>query len=276
MQAFLYAVLDDASRLVPHAEFYSHQGLDAFLDCLRQAVAARGVPIRLYVDNAKVFRSAQLARIAASIGILVTHTPPYQPQGRGKIERFFRSLREQLLANLDPRRTLSLQELNQRLWAWIEQVYHCSQHGGLGTTPLLRWQRDIEHIRQLPPSTDLRRLFFYRLNRLVRRDSTFRLRGQFYETPSALEGETIEVRFDPLDLSEVEIYFRGEAQGRARPVDAVVNAQLPSIKSAPAAPPEPTGINFVELLVQKPQPLPPRKEHDQDTEDKEKPDQDKE
>jgi putative transposase len=250
MQVFLYAVLDDASRLIPHAEFYPHQGLDAFLDCLRQAVAARGLCTRLYVDNAKVFRSLQLARIAASLGILVTHTPPYQPQGRGKVERWFRSVREQLLTNLDPRRTLSLGELNQRLWAWIEQVYHGSEHSGLGTTPLLRWQRDIQQIRQLPPSTDLRRLFFYRLNRVVRRDSTFLLRGHFYEAPSHFAGQTIEARFDPLDLSPVEIYFQGEAQGLARVVDAVVNAQLPSAKPSPSPAPQPTGINFVELLQQ--------------------------
>jgi putative transposase len=251
MQAFLYAVLDDASRLVPHAQFYPHQGLDAFLDCLRQAVAARGLCTRLYVDNAKVYRSSQLARIAASIGILITHTPPYQPQGRGKIERFFRSLRQQFLANLDPQRTLSFEELNQRLWVWIEQVYHRCEHSGLGTTPLLRWQRDIEQVRQLPPATDLRRLFFYRLNRVVRRDSTFMLRGRFYEVPPQFAGQTIEVRFDPLDLSQVEIYFAGEAQAVARPVDAVVNALLPSRKSLPAPAPEPTGINFVELLEKK-------------------------
>lgn len=269
IQAFLYAVLDDASRLVPHAEFYLHQGLDAFLDCLRQAVAARGVPIRLYVDNAKVFRSSQLARIAASIGILITHTPPYQPQGRGKVERYFRSVREQFLANLDPQRTFSLEELNQRLWAWIEQVYHRSEHSGVGTTPLLRWQRDIEHVRQLPPSTDLRRLFFYRLNRLVRRDSTFMLRGHFFEAPPELTGETIEVRFDPLDLSQVEIYFRGEAHALARPVDAVVNAQLPSGKLAPAPAPKATGINFVELLQHKSQPSSPDQEYDKDEDKKE-------
>jgi hypothetical protein len=226
MQVFLYAILDDASRLIPHAQFYTHQGLDAFLDCLHQSVAARGLPTRLYVDNAKVYRSQQLARIAASIGILITHTPPYQPEGRGKVERFFRSSREQFLANLDPRRTLSLQELNERLWAWIEQSYHRSEHGGLGTTPLLRWQRDIEHIRQLPPATDLRRLFFYRLNRLVRRDSTFLLHGHFYEAPPQFAGQTIEARLDPLDLSQVEIYFQGQAHGLARIVDAVVNAQL--------------------------------------------------
>lgn len=251
MQAFLYAILDDASRLVPHAEFYAQQGLDAFLDCLRHGVSARGIPVYLYVDNGKVFRSTQLARIAASLGILIIHTPPYQPEGRGKIERFFRSVREQFLANLDPQRTLTLLELNECLWVWIEQVYHVSEHSGVGSTPLLRWQRDIERIRQLSPSSDLRRLFFYRLNRLVRRDSTFLLRGQFYEAPSHLVGKTIEVRFDPLDLSQVEIYFQGQAQGLARLVDAVVNAKLPSFKRAPSPSPKPTGISFVELLQQK-------------------------
>ncbi len=251
MQAFLYAILDDASRLIPHAQFYVHQGLDAFLDCLRQAVAARGVPLRLYVDNAKVYRSQQLARIAASVGILITHTPPYQPEGRGKIERYFRSVREQFLANLDRKQTLSLQELNERLWAWIDQAYHCGEHSGLGTTPLVRWQRDIEHIRQLPPATDLRRLFFYRCDRLVRRDSTFLLQQRFYEAPPQLAGQTVEVRFDPLDPSCIEIYFQGQAQGMARVVDPVINAQLPSAKPSPSPAPEPTGINFVELLQQK-------------------------
>jgi putative transposase len=75
MQVFLQATLDDASRLVPHAQFYPDQGLDSFLDCLRQAVAAPGLPVRLYLDNAKVYRSPQLARFAGSLGIVIVHTP---------------------------------------------------------------------------------------------------------------------------------------------------------------------------------------------------------
>jgi len=248
MQAFLYAILDDASRLVPHAQFYSSQGLDALLDCLRQAVAARGVPVRLYVDNGKVFHSQQLARLAASLGILVVHTPPYEPQGRGKIERWFRGVREQFLANCNPKEVVTLEDLNSRLWVWIQTAYHRSVHSALDSTPLARWQRDIEHIRQLPPSTDLHRLFFYRLNRRVRRDSTFLLQNHFYEAPTDLVGQNIEVRFDPLDAAQVDIYFQGALQGRARLVDAITNSQLPRPKAPQYAPARPTGINYIELL----------------------------
>ena len=251
MQVFLHAILDDASRLIPHAQFYPNQGLDACLDCLRQAIASRGVPVRLYIDNAKIYRSQQLARIAASLGILIVHTPPYQPEGRGKIERYFRTVRDQFLTNLDRKQSLSLEQLNERYWAWLENVYHRSEHSALGSTPLLRWQRDIEQIRQLPPATDLRRLFFYRLHRRIRRDCTFLLHNQYYEAPPQLTGETVEVRFDPLDAAEVEIHFQGKLQGSARLVDPVINAGLPPVKRSPTAEPEPTGINFVELLKQK-------------------------
>jgi putative transposase len=229
-QVFLQATLDDASRLIPHAQFYPDQGLDSFLDCLRQGIAARGIPSRLYLDNAKIYRSPQLARIAASIGILIVHTPPYQPEGRGKIERYFRSVREAFLADLDPKTSLSLEQLNERLWHWIDTVYHRTAHSALQTTPLLRWQRDVEHVRQLPPATDLRRLFFHRVDRVVRRDSTFLLHNRFFEAPPHLAGKRIEVRFDPLDLNQLEIYYEGKSQGAARLVDAVINAQLPSAK----------------------------------------------
>ena len=224
-QVFLQATLDDASRLIPHAQFYPNQGLDMFLDCLRQAISARGIPTRLYMDNAKIYRSPQLARIAASIGILIIHTPPYQPEGRGKIERFFRSVREQFLADLDPKALLSLDQLNERLWHWLDTVYHRREHSSLQTTPLLRWQRDIAQVRQLPPATDMRRLFFHRADRLVRRDSTFQLRNRFFEAPPQLAGKKIEARFDPLDLTHVEIYCDGKPEGVARLVDAVVNGR---------------------------------------------------
>ena len=94
----------------------------------------------------------------------------------------------------------------------------------------MRWQRDIERIRQPPPATDLRRLFLHRVNRLVRRDSTFLLKNRFFEAPPHLAGKQIEARFDPLDPTQLEIYWEGPTQGVARPVDTVVNGQLPRPK----------------------------------------------
>jgi transposase InsO family protein len=252
-QGMLYAILDDASRLIPHAQFYADEGLESLLDCLRQGVAARGIPVRLYVDNGKVYRSAQLARIAATLGILIVHTPPYQPEGRGKIERFFRSVREQFLASLDLKQVTSMSDLNARLDSWLQSAYHRTPHGGLSanTTPLQRWQRDIERVRQLPPASDVRRLFFYRLDRVVRRDSTFLLQKRFYEAPAHLAGQKVEVRYDPIDSAEVDVFSGGLFQGAARLADPIANGLWIAPQSAPAPVPEPTGINYVELLHQK-------------------------
>jgi hypothetical protein len=99
----------------------------------------------------------------------------------------------------------------------------------------MRSQKDIDHVRPLPPGADLRRLFFHRLDRLVRRDSTFLLHGRLYEAPAPLAGRMVEVRFDPVDEGgAVEVWFEGKLQASARPLDAVVNGQLPFTK--PAAP----------------------------------------
>jgi putative transposase len=146
---------------------------------------------------------------------------------------------------------LGMEDLNARLDAWIQTAYHRSLHGGLDTTPLLRWQRDIERVRQLPPATDVRRLFFYRLDRVVRRDSTFLLQKRFYEAPAHLATHKVEVRFDPMDPSQADIYSGGIFQGAARLVDPVANGLWLAAKPEPPAPPQPTGINYVELLHQR-------------------------
>ena len=78
----------------------------------------------------------------------------------------------------------TLEDLNSRFQVWLDSVYHRVEHGALETTPLQRWQRDIEQIRQVLPSTDLRRLFSYRLDRLVRRDSTFLVHRRFTLAPT--------------------------------------------------------------------------------------------
>jgi hypothetical protein len=164
------------------------------------------------------------------------------------VERWFRSVREQFLENLDRKQALTLDALNTRLWAWIESDYHRCTHGSLDTTPLLRWQKDIERIRLIKPGTDVRRLFFHRADRLVRQDCTFLLKNRFYEAPAHLARKRIEVRFDPMDLSTLDIYFNGQPEGQARLVDPTLNAQIPRPKTPEPSKPPSTGINYVELI----------------------------
>ena len=96
-KACLHSFLDDATRLVPHGAFTFSENTDAFLPVFKQALLKRGIPTRLYVDNGSPYRSRQLAVICATLGIQLIHSRPYRPQGRGKIERFFRTVRMQFL-----------------------------------------------------------------------------------------------------------------------------------------------------------------------------------
>ena len=120
----LFALIDDCSRLVPHAQYYEGEQLRWFLDCLRQALARRGVPDKLYTDRGKIFLSSHLQIVCANLNIRLLHAKPYAAWSRGKIERFFRTLQDDFQARLvlDPVHTL--EELNQRLWRWIESEYH--------------------------------------------------------------------------------------------------------------------------------------------------------
>jgi len=148
-QSYLFAFIDDRSRLIPHAEFYLQERLDSYLDALRKALSKRGLPRKLYVDNGPTFRSRQLSHITAELGIALIHSRPYQPEGRGKIERWFKTVRMQFLSTLPE--GLTLEEINDRLQKWIEEVYQVSKHSTTGETPLNRYLKQVHLVRCAPP-----------------------------------------------------------------------------------------------------------------------------
>ena len=139
-KSYLVAFIDDATRVIPFAAFAGAENVQAFLPIFKNALIRRGLPQRLYVDNGANYRSRQLALVCARLGIVLVHARPYQPAGKGKIERFFRTLRAGWLSHLDTRDLDSLQTLNRSLWAWIEGEYHNTPHRGLdGRAPLEQW-----------------------------------------------------------------------------------------------------------------------------------------
>jgi transposase InsO family protein len=233
-KTYLIAFLDDATRVVPYCAFAFAENTQAFLPVFKQALLRRGIPQRLYVDNGANYRSRQLALVCARLGVALIHARPHQPQGKGKQERFFRTVRSQLLATLSAADTDSLEALNRRLWAWVEAEYHHHPHRGLdGQTPLDRWAASStissttgEQPPRLPdPGLDLDALFLFETHRRVQRDRTVSLNGTLFEVDAALVGQTVTLRHDPSAPAArgIEVWHDARFVERAQPLDAYAN-----------------------------------------------------
>ena len=222
-KTYLIALLDDATRVIPHAAFARSEAVTAFLPVFARAIQRRGVPARLYVDNGAAYRARHLALVCAKLGVTLIHARPYQPQAKGKIERFFRTARAQLLPTLLETDTRSLEALNRRLWAWLEDEYHETPHRGLeGETPLARWAATAGGLA-LPPD-HLDELFLFEEKRKVQTDRTVSLRGVVYEVDASLVGETVTLRYDPARATRgITVVFRDRVIDIAKPVDAYAN-----------------------------------------------------
>ena len=228
-KSFLIAFIDDATRVLPFAAFAHAENTTAFLPVFKQAIARRGLPMRLFVDNGANYRSQQLALVCAKLGIALIHSRPYQPAGKGKIERFFRTLRAAVLAHLTAETTSSLDTLNRTLWAWVEGEYHLSPHRGLdGRTPLDQWALAGHNVRYPDPDLNLDDLFLFEAKRRVMKDRTVSLNGRLYEVDAVLVGQTVTLRYDPdaPPSRPIEVVHDAKPAGTATRLDAYANTAV--------------------------------------------------
>ena len=226
-KTYLISTLDDATRVVPYSAFCFSETTSDFLQVLRQAVLRRGLPVRLYVDNGAAYTSRQAALVCAKLGIALIHARPGNPAGKGKQERYFRTLRHRFLAGLEPADLCDLATLNRRLQAWVEGDYHCMPHRGIdGLTPLDKWAQTGERVRYLDLHHDLDDLFLFEARRRVYTDCTVRLHSRIYEVDAALVGQRVTLRHDPTAPADrpLKVVWNGSDAGLARPVDVTANA----------------------------------------------------
>ncbi|MBI5605178.1 MAG: transposase, partial [Deltaproteobacteria bacterium] len=146
-KSYLIAFIDDHSRLVPYGAFYPGESLTFFLKALEQALATRGLPRKIYVDNGAAFRSHHLEQVTASLGIALIHARPYKPQGKGKIERWFKTVRSDFLTGF---RGTTLSDLNLAFDIWLREIYHRRKHGATGQAPWERFASRMECLRPAP------------------------------------------------------------------------------------------------------------------------------
>jgi transposase InsO family protein len=227
VKPYLFALVDDCTRLCVHAQYYAGEKLPFFLNCLRTAVETRGVPMKLYTDNGAAFKSQQLGLVCANLGVSLLHCRPYHSWSKGKIERFFRTVQMQFEAKLVFEPADSIEALNRRFWKWLEEEYHQREHSSMaGESPAGRFRRLGHGLRVLCGEEPLDRWFGMRVGRRVRKDATFSLDGQYWEVPAYLRGQQITVHYDPVGYTWVEIEHQGRLLGRVSPCNKNRNAQI--------------------------------------------------
>jgi len=220
-KTYLLAFIDDHSRLVPHAAFYQNEQTNSFLDALKTAFSTRGLPRKLYTDNGSAFRSKHLEHICASLGVALIHARPYKPQGKGKIERFFKTVRIGFLPGF---RGQSLDDLNESFDLWLREAYHRRVHGGTGQTPLDRFTAHLECLRPAPQN--LSAYFRQAVRRKVAKDRTVSLGGRIYEAPVELIGKQVTILFHQHQPEWIEVQVNQKSYGYLRPVDLHVSARV--------------------------------------------------
>lgn len=249
-KALLFAFLDDHSRLVVGHRWGRSEDVLRLEAALRRGLSSRGVPTRLYVDNGSPFISHQLQRACAVLGIRLVHSKPGRPQGRGKIERFFATVRAQFLVEIDNGQPDSLEQLNRLFGAWLEQRYHHAVHRETGQAPLDRFAAAGTPTVASPAL--LAEAFRWAELRTVTKTAMVSLHGNRYEVDPALVGRRVQLVFDPFDLTVLQVRCNGQAFGTAIGHELKTHVH----PRATAEPPDqldgmattPTGIDYLALV----------------------------
>jgi len=222
-QTYLHMFIDDASRYPLYSQFYLSQNFETLRHCFKEAVLRRGIPRLVYTDNGKIYRSQQFEYICASLGCTLLHSQPFVPQGRGKVERMFHTVRMRFLSGLNPGTLTDLDDLNQRFFKWLEDDYKRKSHKGLnGLSPHDVFMSQVSKLKLVTDVEMTNESFLLRITRKIQPDATTQIENILYETDSRFSGKRVEIRYEPEWLNDVTkalpIYLDGKKTGEAKVV----------------------------------------------------------
>jgi putative transposase len=249
-KAYLFALIDDHSRAIMGARWAHSDDVVRMAAAFRPALQARGVPGRAYFDNGSPFIDGWLLRSCGVLGVKLVHSRPGLPEGRGKIERFFRTVRDQFLVEVADNQIGGLAEMNRLFQAWLETSYHVTVHSETGETPRERWEKATPEERSVPGPARLREAFLWSVRRKVDKTGLVRMETNAYQAGAWLARQYVELIFDPFDLERIEVRKGGKPAGLAVPftIRRHSHPKTGTGESRPRTEPEPTGIDYLALL----------------------------
>lgn len=210
---YIIALIDDASRFITGIDLFFNDNFVNLMSVLKSAVAKYGRPKVLNFDNGKSYRNKQMELLAARIGTTLSYCQPYTPTGKAKIERWFRTMKDQWMASLDMRDFHSLDQLRGSLFAYVQQ-YNQSPHSSLhGNSPQDRFFSEPEQIRRLPQE-QIQTDFLLEIERRVSADSVIVIDQVEYEVDYRFARQRIRLRYSP-DMKDI---FIVEPDGTLTPI----------------------------------------------------------
>lgn len=228
IKPLLVGFIDDRSRYICHAQWYTREGTEELVHGLSQALQKAGLPRSLMTDRGSAMISGEFTAGLHALSIVHVPTLPYSPHVNGKQENLWGRIEGRLLAMLEGEQNLTLDALNLATQAWITQEYHGTVHREIGQTPLERYLAGPNVARDCPGSEELRAAFRIEVKRRQRRsDGTVSLEGQRFEIPSRYRHlADVHLRYARWDLSRVDLIDArsGTVLCAVRPLDKVANA----------------------------------------------------
>lgn len=204
-RTYLLAYIDDCSRLITHAQFYHEQNFESMRLSFKEAILKRGIPKMLYTDNGKIYKTIQLEYICASLGCSLIHAKPFTPTSKGKIERFFLTVRKRFLSLIDIESIKSIDELNEKFFKWLQDDYQKKIHGALaGMTPLDKFMTQVWNINLENDPNKVKEKFYLREKRTITHDATFSINKVMYETNANLAKAKVQIRYEPEWIGKIE------------------------------------------------------------------------
>jgi putative transposase len=249
-KSYMLSQIDNATRFILHSYFALSEGAEAQEYGLKQALLKYGIPRAYYVDRGSAYTAHSLRFICADLGIHLLHAGVQDAEAKGVIERWHRTWREEVGDEL-PETPLSLAELNAKHWAWLGAEYHAREHDTTRRAPREHLLAEVDQIRPVPRGMDLDEVFLHREDRTVRKDGTVRWRGGLLEVRAGLEGERVELRFDPADETALPRVFIDRAfVCDTVPLDRLKNMtrHRRRIAGDPAPFAEPSGLDPLALI----------------------------
>jgi putative transposase len=239
-KVYLIAIIDDHTRRIMHAEFYLQERYPRLENCLQKAVLKFGVPRIFFVDNRSVYNAKQLSIVCARMGTKLLHAKPYSPESKGKIEKFFQYIDSSFTGEvnllIEQNKLRTLEQLNLYLRSWLE-TYDQRVHRTTKQSPKQRYEAGAETVRRLSLE-ELQALFLWEEERTVRKTAVIEIEGNRYDVDDALRESRIQVRYNPFDLSLIQVWKDGMryADAKAAELRSQRHTKLPVDDPKPAVP----------------------------------------